>query len=393
MRLRMASRVVDEVAHQPLELVGATEHAGRADAAGVDRERGRGAHAGGFGEDEIVEVDARPAAWSALVEPGEQQQIVDQALDPEVLGDARPRPARRPTWRPGCAIATSRVLADRGHRRAKLVRGVRDEPPLPDCDDSSRASIAVHRGGQARDLVARRGLGHPAIQRTGRDRSRPRRGSLRPGARRGRDPPGDRGRPRARAAARRSQQRRGRRRRFAHVVEAPAHHDRPPAGQRRSATARNVPWPRRARPRGGPRPRLTAASAGASTFALDADDCPSTRATCTNSSSNSPASRSGASPGSMARRRPRRDRGRPPARSPRASVQQDHERERAPTSARPTTSAAASVVRTRTEPARPAVTLRRHVTRRPREAIARAAHGLDAARPNGRSSLFRRCRT
>ena len=68
-------------------------------------------------------------AWTPLVELSEQQQVVDQLLHPKVLlvhdlGEVADGRGVRMCDR------DLAVLADRRHRRAKLVRGVGDEASL-----------------------------------------------------------------------------------------------------------------------------------------------------------------------------------------------------------------------------------------------------------------------
>ena len=121
--LGVAGGVAGQIAHHPLELGGTAEHPARTHPGGVDRERRGPPQARGLLEHEVVEIDLYPAVVHALVEPGEEQQIVDQLLHPEVLAmhDSREivdvgvlRTGERDL----------RVLSDRSHRRAQLMCGV-----------------------------------------------------------------------------------------------------------------------------------------------------------------------------------------------------------------------------------------------------------------------------
>ena len=95
------------------------------DALGVDR-AGRVDRVG----DDRSEVDRLALERPALVEPSEQQEVVDEHAHAFRLGfDARHRPGEVVGPGVGPAAEQLRVAADRRDRRPQLVRGVADEPP------------------------------------------------------------------------------------------------------------------------------------------------------------------------------------------------------------------------------------------------------------------------
>ena len=90
-----------------------------------------------------------PPGLAGVVEPGEQQQVVDEPAHPggvleDVVGRGPPvaPPSRRARLRAGQPGHLD-GRADRGQRAAQLVRGVRDERPLPRAAASSRASMPL----------------------------------------------------------------------------------------------------------------------------------------------------------------------------------------------------------------------------------------------------------
>ena len=126
-------RVADEVAEHLAQLVGVAEH--ERGAVRVDRDRAArsgGVRVGDGVAREWGEVDRRVRGVGDLVEPRERQQILDQhaharglVLDPshrllDVLVGAR-----------GAHPVQLGVAADRGQRRAQLVRGVGNELAQP----------------------------------------------------------------------------------------------------------------------------------------------------------------------------------------------------------------------------------------------------------------------
>jgi hypothetical protein len=112
---------------------------------------------------------APPHDQGALIGPGEQQQVLGHALQPEVLGQHRRRqlggagPA-------GMGQSDLGVLADGGDRGAQLVGGVRDEAALAGLGLLEPAQHAVHGAGEAADLVVGRRVGDAPVQAGGRDR-------------------------------------------------------------------------------------------------------------------------------------------------------------------------------------------------------------------------------
>ena len=87
----VAGGVVAQVAQDPPQTGGvAVDPAGR-HGAGVDPQAGDAPQPPGLVEHQVVEVDRASAEpEGVLVGPGEQQQVLGQALEPEVLGQHRP---------------------------------------------------------------------------------------------------------------------------------------------------------------------------------------------------------------------------------------------------------------------------------------------------------------
>ena len=95
--------------------------------AGIDGERG----VDGLGDDR-VELDRLPLERPALVEPGEQEQVVDEQAHPlRLAADAAHRAGEVVRPPVGAAEEQLGVRAHGGERRAQLVRRVGDEAPEP----------------------------------------------------------------------------------------------------------------------------------------------------------------------------------------------------------------------------------------------------------------------
>jgi hypothetical protein len=85
-RARMPDGVVGEVADQPSELLAVAPYPPRRYGAHVDLQLGRASESCGLLEHEVVEVDRLD--WKlqrALVDPREEQEILDEALEPHVF--------------------------------------------------------------------------------------------------------------------------------------------------------------------------------------------------------------------------------------------------------------------------------------------------------------------
>ena len=188
------SRVVDQVADRPGELVGVAEHLGRGDAGGVDRRPGRRRGGGGpaatrcrRGRPVLGGRSAAPASLRASCE-----QVVDQALQlarlVEHAADASPpdRRARggrgRPRARCGCGSAGSAARARR-RRRTAAAAGRRPR--------AGRAWRSCP--GQPGDLVVGPRSREPAGAGRRRRCRRPRRGWPPPGAGAADQPPDQHG--------------------------------------------------------------------------------------------------------------------------------------------------------------------------------------------------------
>ena len=120
----MASGVVGDVAQDAGQRARITRDSAGGHRVGIDRQCRRVAQTARFGEHEIVEVDgAGRQAQHVLVGPGQEQQIVDEMLDPQVIGEhvlgelARRHAPGMCAARPRrTAVSTRPVSAVRGRR-------------------------------------------------------------------------------------------------------------------------------------------------------------------------------------------------------------------------------------------------------------------------------------
>ena len=118
-------------------------------------------------EDHIVQVDRLPAdprvGSGASVTSGEQQEVLDQVLHAKILVEDL---ACDLTQQLGVVASEPNFefVADHRDRGAQLVGGVGDEMGLGDIRRLQPVEHGVHRSGEAPDLVAGGGLGHPAVQ-------------------------------------------------------------------------------------------------------------------------------------------------------------------------------------------------------------------------------------
>jgi hypothetical protein len=111
-----------------------------------------------------VEVQRSPRPAGCLVQPGQQQQVVDQPAEPldvdqhvaGQLAGRRTRVDRRGDLELGACA---------GQRRAQLVRGVRDERALPGAGRVQPGQHVVERLGEPADLVLRGRHRQPARAR------------------------------------------------------------------------------------------------------------------------------------------------------------------------------------------------------------------------------------
>ncbi len=126
---RVAQQVGEDAAQRVA--VGPSRHRpGRAQGDRPLRRRGPGVVAGVL--EQLAQVERFARRLAHLVDPRQRQQVVDQAAHPRRLGlDPRHRPldlGRLPRRADPVELA---VAADRGERRAQLVRGVGEEPAQP----------------------------------------------------------------------------------------------------------------------------------------------------------------------------------------------------------------------------------------------------------------------
>ena len=128
-----------------------------------------GAQAPGLVEDQVVEVHLRAgAAEQTFVGTGEEEEVLDEVLDADVLGQHRLRElGHRRAVRVG--EGHLRMLTDRGDWGAQLVRRVGHEPLLPALRLVEAVEHPVHRLSQAGDLVAGPRSRDAAVQLGGRD--------------------------------------------------------------------------------------------------------------------------------------------------------------------------------------------------------------------------------
>ena len=110
----------------------------------------------------------------ALVGAGQEQQVVDQALQPQVSASTVAGQLRG--WSSlGVGQRHLGVLADRGDRRAQLVRGVATKLPLPALRRArAGSSISFMVAASRADLVVPPGVGHAPVQLGGRRSPPPR---------------------------------------------------------------------------------------------------------------------------------------------------------------------------------------------------------------------------
>ena len=179
-RRRVHARVLQQVVDDLAQASGVARddrgsvEVGVEDAVGVDR-TGRVDRV----RDDRREVDRLALERSALVEPSEQQEVVDEhAHALRLRFDARHRPGEVVGPRVGAAAEQLRVAPDRRDRRPQLVRGVADEPPQALLRGAAlverRLDLGQHRverGAELADLGVVVGGLHPARQVAGRDRA------------------------------------------------------------------------------------------------------------------------------------------------------------------------------------------------------------------------------
>ena len=120
-------------------------------------------------EHEIVEIDRAPLEPEDLfVGAGEEEQVLDEALHTEVLGEhVLGEVGRRDAF--GVRERDLGLLADRCDRRAQLVGRVRHELLLPPLRELQPVEHAVHRRREPGDLVGATGRGDAAVHLARRD--------------------------------------------------------------------------------------------------------------------------------------------------------------------------------------------------------------------------------
>ena len=191
---RVADEVVDHLADPCV--VGVNDHGLRPGQQG-DRTAGlhRAGGVHGLGGD-AGQVHRPPVQRAVLVQPGQQQQVLDQQPHPgRLLLDAADQPEQLvPAGRLALLQAELGQPPDRGQRRPQLVAGVGHEPAHPvlgvpgvrlaglpgPVGGLDPAEHGVERPGQPADLGALAGMSDPAGQVTAGDRLR---GLLDPGER------------------------------------------------------------------------------------------------------------------------------------------------------------------------------------------------------------------
>ena len=159
--------ILGEVPDEPFELLGVSDDPSCGDGANVDLQLGGRAEPGSVLQEEIIEVDrSRGVGDRSLVDPREQEEVLDQPLETRILLEhhlrqfADGRPLRM-------GEGDFRELADRGHRRAELVGSVRDEPTRPDLAGLQPLEHPVHRAREPGDLVIARRIGNPPMEVAG----------------------------------------------------------------------------------------------------------------------------------------------------------------------------------------------------------------------------------
>jgi hypothetical protein len=160
--VRMPGGVVDQVAHHLAERQLVAEHPSVGDLRGVDHEAV--ARPGRLGSDQVVEIDlAPPLSQGALVGPGQQEHLVDQALHPDRLLE---HDLGELSVGHGLRVGPGYLggLAEAGERRPQLVGGVGHEALLSVPRRLEPRQHRVHRGGQQADLVLGPRHRHPAVK-------------------------------------------------------------------------------------------------------------------------------------------------------------------------------------------------------------------------------------
>ena len=117
----MSDGVVEHVADELIEPMSVAPNLHRFDTAGIDGYSGPQSRAIAHLVDDIVEIDRSPARLHAgLIDPGEKQQVVDQAGHPMVvLRQKRRRP--QPIGRIGCRESQIQLGSTRRQRALQLV--------------------------------------------------------------------------------------------------------------------------------------------------------------------------------------------------------------------------------------------------------------------------------
>ena len=155
---RVAYGVVDEVGDQASQLVAGAAHENVGGEVQVDADVGPRAGLRGLLGHHLPEVDLLVAQRLPRVEPGQQEEVGGERLDPLHIGQRLGRPP-----------VSSRRVRRIGQRAPQLVRGVGDEPFVLLDGRLQPVERGVHRTGEGGDLVAGVGFGNPLVQVVRRD--------------------------------------------------------------------------------------------------------------------------------------------------------------------------------------------------------------------------------
>ena len=123
-----------------------------------------------LGEDDVVEVHPRHRASGgrALVGPGQEEQVLNQAghalvLFEQIAGGCRPVGLLR------VGQGHFQLGSNGGEGALELVGGIADKPTLALGRGLEPVQHVVHRASQTADLVGDAGFGHSPLQRVDRD--------------------------------------------------------------------------------------------------------------------------------------------------------------------------------------------------------------------------------
>jgi hypothetical protein len=148
-------RVVEQVADHASQPLRVAAYPSAADLGHVDPYVATEPQVARLAQDQLVEVhNGLAGVGDALVQLGEQQQIVDQPLQPLLLGE--PAPGQPGPVDAGGGEPDFELGADRGERAAQFVGCVGHERALAAGRHREPVQHLVHRAGEPVDLVAGR---------------------------------------------------------------------------------------------------------------------------------------------------------------------------------------------------------------------------------------------